>query len=200
MNLLNLPIPHLPLEPFVAWGGGFTDEELERVVKLGELCEFQKGRVGGSPVEHAGVVNEETRVTDVAFIEPAERSQWLYKKIGALVAHVNHEKYGFDLEQMQPLQYSKYNVGGHYHWHTDSGPNMPSHRKLSIIVALNAPSEYEGGDLELNGGGDHEKAVRIRLEKGHMIAFPSYVPHRVTPVTFGVRLTLVGWMVGPRFK
>lgn len=200
MRLLDIPIPHLPLDPFVAWGGGFTDDELEGAVKLGELFEFQKGRVGGSVTDMAGDLNEATRVTDVAFLEPSERTEWLYKKMGRLVAHVNHEKFGFDLQHLQALQYTKYNVGGHYNWHTDSGPNMPIHRKLSIILALNDPKEYEGGDLEINAGGDHEKSVKIRLEKGHMLAFPSWVPHRVLPVTFGVRLTLVGWVVGPRFK
>lgn len=189
------------MEPMVCFGGAFSDEEVTRIVALCELIEFGQGMVGGSPQDkHRGVVDEDIRITDVAFVEPSQKSEWLYKKMGAIIAQVNHDKYQFDLEGMQPLQYTKYKPSGHYNWHVDAGPNLPVHRKLSVVLGLSDPSEYEGGDFELNHGGDHEKALKIRLQRGQMIAFPSWMPHRVTPVTSGQRLTLVGWVLGPRFR
>ena len=57
--------------------------------------------------------------------------------------------------------------------------------------------EYEGGDLRLYGGDDYDTAPK---KQGTIIGFPSYVLHEVTPVTSGVRYSLVGWAQGPKFK
>ena len=38
-----------------------------------------------------------------------------------------------------------------------------------------------------------------RLEEGSIIVFPSFVEHRVTPVTEGIRYSLVSWFVGPLY-
>ncbi len=79
----------------------------------------------------------------------------------------------------------------------DCGPGNGSPRKLSMVLQLSDPSEYEGGDLELFTSAN---PIITKKQKGIIHAFPSYVMHRVTPVTKGVRKTLVVWIAGPRFK
>ncbi len=36
--------------------------------------------------------------------------------------------------------------------------------------------------------------------KGRMIFFPSFLIHRVAPVTQGIRRSLVIWVTGPKFR
>ena len=78
-------------------------------------------------------------------------------------------------------------------------------RKLTVVVQLDDGGDYVGGDLEvLRFGSDAPSAIEVPAEamrqRGTAIVFPSYVLHRVTPVTAGQRRTLVGWLVGPRFR
>ncbi|MBI4521691.1 MAG: 2OG-Fe(II) oxygenase, partial [Gemmatimonadetes bacterium] len=51
-------------------------------------------------------------------------------------------------------------------------------------------------NLELLVGG----SVVATRGKGQAFLFPSYIGHRVTPVTRGIRRSLVTWCVGPAFR
>ena len=195
-RMMNIPELHIPEENIAIWEHGFSDEDIEEIISLGELMEFSKGKIGGSD----GIEDNEIRNTDITFIDPSEQSHWLYRRMTELCAKINFDKFNFELNNFQPLQYAKYKVDGHYDWHMDSGPNLPEHRKLSFILGLTDPDDYEGGVLELNFTGNIKNAHEMKIKKGHLIAFPSYIPHRVTKVTEGERLTLVGWAVGPKFK
>jgi PKHD-type hydroxylase len=78
------------------------------------------------------------------------------------------------------------------------GRNFDTHtRKLSVVVALN--DGFEGGQFQINTNGEHNPET-IPLPKGRLVVFPSYILHRVTPVTKGVRHSLVVWVVGPKFR
>ena len=105
----------------------------------------------------------------------------------------------FDLSGFgDEIQYTEYfgENNGHYSWHGDIGPNVP-HRKLSIVVQLSDPEDYEGGELELSAG---SYLVDGPKTKGTVIVFPSFVLHRVLPLTSGERRSLVSWVSGPRLK
>jgi PKHD-type hydroxylase len=69
-------------------------------------------------------------------------------------------------------------------------------RKLSVIVQLTDPEEYEGCDLNLNVGSINT----MKKTQGSVIVFPSYVLHQVTPITKGTRHSLVAWLAGDPFK
>lgn len=92
--------------------------------------------------------------------------------------------------------YVEYHAGfGHFHWHDDySHEGEVAPRKLTVIVQLSDTNEYEGGDFEVFGS-RIETAPRAL---GTIFCLPSFVPHRVTPVTAGVRAVLVAWIAGPR--
>ena len=69
-------------------------------------------------------------------------------------------------------------------------------RKITVICLMNDPSEFEGGELQIRLYGDFTP----ELKKGSLIAFPSVLEHRVTPVTKGVRYSATMWLSGPRFR
>jgi PKHD-type hydroxylase len=100
------------------------------------------------------------------------------------------------------LQFSEYTAdkeggkNGQYDWHMDFSGGPSSTRKLSMSIQLSDSSEYEGGDLELMM---HRNIIKAPRDKGTVIFFPSYITHRVTPITSGTRHSLVSWFHGPPF-
>lgn len=82
----------------------------------------------------------------------------------------------------------KYDIGEFYNEHVDAcGQN--SIRTLSCSIILN--DDYEGGKLKFFNGN-----YEVEAKKGDMILFPSnfMFPHQVTPVTKGVRYSIVTWI------
>jgi predicted 2-oxoglutarate/Fe(II)-dependent dioxygenase YbiX/glycosyltransferase involved in cell wall biosynthesis len=108
----------------------------------------------------------------------------------------NALRYGFNLSgTAENIQYTVYTSEeeGHYDWHIDA---MKSHkRKLSAVLQLSDPSEYEGGELQIQNG----EIYTVNKSKGTCVVFPSWMTHRVTQVTKGIRRTLVIWLEGPPF-
>jgi PKHD-type hydroxylase len=103
------------------------------------------------------------------------------------------------------FQYTEYQAfeGGKYDFHMDTimgknkPANMPETRKLSVTLVLN--DDFEGGEFYMNNGQEKD-AELIPTGKGRLILFPSFLIHRVAPVTKGVRKSLVVWVNGPKFK
>lgn len=186
----------------------FTPEQCDQIIAMCELVAhgnggFQKGRIG-THVD-GGEDNPETRVTDIVWLEPSRENDWVHHRISQITGRVNSEKFQLDLDNFDGFQFSRYESSnsGHYDWHIDvmpEPPNPASHRKLSLSVMLSNPDDYEGGDLLLNTRGHPGKAEVYRPVKGDVVFFYSFVPHRVTPVTKGVRNTLVTWACGEKFR
>jgi len=199
-KVFEIPTLHIPLEYVVVWANGFSSEDLDEIIALGELADFQKGYIGSgaSPADKA--VDTVIRDTDIAWIEPNQKSEWLYERMKQFVTRINYDKYQFDLYNIQALQYGKYKPGGHYTWHIDSGPNLDVHRKITFILGLTEPDQYEGGELLINVSGSTDNAHELKIRRGDLIAFPSFVPHKVNPVISGERATLVTWATGPKFR
>lgn len=186
----------LATQAFTAWDGVLTADELARIEAHGDSLTEAKATLfdGGAGLEKARI-----RVTQTSWIEPNDDARWFYDRMQQVVRSINSQSYQFDLSGFsENLQYTVYhgNQGGHYDWHVDQGP-LRVRRKLSISVQMSASSDYEGGDLEFRSGNKVETAPR---ERGMVIAFPSYVLHRVTPVTRGTRKSIVLWTTGPKFR
>ena len=73
-------------------------------------------------------------------------------------------------------------------------------RKISVSAILN--DGYEGGELMFRflDQKSNVKEVTISPELGDVVIFPSYLDHKVAPVTKGIRYSVVAWYGGPPFK
>jgi PKHD-type hydroxylase len=131
---------------------------------------------------------------------------WMYEDdwVSSMFAHyfhlANKEYWEYDLNCLDGIQITKYDVGDHYTWHSDYGTAEDNRytRKLSATLLVTDPSEYEGGELEFIDY--HNNLVVSPSIKGTMIVFDSRIPHRVRPVTKGTRISLVTWMLGPKLR
>lgn len=145
--------------------------------------------------------NDNVRVSQVAWVDMSKIPS-LYQQMTSMVEEQNKQFWNFNLSSIEKIQYtvydSKVSTQSRYDWHQDAGFSTTWNndiRKLSWVVLLSDPSEFEGGKFQIIV--DHDFPMDVEMQKGSMIFFPSPTVHRVTPVTKGVRKTLVGWTRGP---
>jgi len=176
----------------------FTKEELNTILALPEWLNTTNGTVGS--IENT--VNENIRKNNIAWLNVNNNTQFIWEKISEVISNINSKFFQFDLSGFyEPIQLGVYNsdIQSHYNWHADANPNDPRvPRKLSMSLILSDNSEYEGGELQLKSQSDTE--IILNCPKGRAWFFPSYTLHRVTPVTRGIRRSLVVWVGGPAFK
>ena len=141
--------------------------------------------------------------------------RWIYKEIQPYVHQANQKAgWNFEWDWSEYCQFTIYKKGQYYDWNCDSwdkhyeeeGPTKGKIRKLSVTVSLSDPKDYKGGELQFDfRQNDPDKKREIRtcteiLPKGSLVVFPSFVWHRVKPITKGVRYSLVNWNLGWPFK
>ena len=180
---------------FAWWENGFADEEIEKIKEYATTLVSNAARVHNGE----GPPPEPIRKTKVSWITSTPETAWIYERMAFVAGELNARYYNFDLygfcEDMQFTIYEE--TESHYTWHMDMGDNSRAPRKMSMVLQLSDPSEYEGGELQVRTKAEPEI---VNKQKGLIAMFPSYILHRVTPVTKGVRYTLVVWACGPAFK
>ena len=144
---------------------------------------------------------------------------WIYREIHPYINAANKNAgWNFEWIRSEECQFTKYKLNQFYDWHSDgwdlpyNKPEDPEHgmiRKLSVTCQLTDGSEYTGGELEfdfknyeVNKRNKSKSIVKCKeiLPKGSIIVFPSFVWHRVKPVTSGTRYSLVIWNLGYPYK
>ncbi|WP_417804042.1 prolyl hydroxylase family protein [Thalassospira lucentensis] len=130
-----------------------------------------------------------------------EQEPEVSRRIIDLVAEVNRNVFDFSLtdfaEDAQIACYSG-DRRGHYDWHSDTGASeVAKRRKLTLVIQLSEPDDYEGGLLQLNPSGN---VIDAPMTRGTAIFFPSFVLHRVAPTTAGLRYSLTQWVHGNPFR
>lgn len=183
----------------------FSEEEVDLAVASLQDGEKEQGQIG--TIEEDAETLLKFRSSRVSFINYSKEYSWLFNKFNKIIQNVNEEYYNFDLNGYDFVQYSEYlaNEKGHYDYHIDLMMDMiPQkdydflYRKLSFSLCLNQQgTDYSGGDFKIKTGAEE---VSMKLNKGDMLVFPSFILHKVEPVTEGVRKSLVGWVTGPKFK
>lgn len=192
------------------WKHEIPPDICDAIVAIGEGLKME---AGGLEVD--GFQDLNMRDSKVSWIG----DRWITTMLHSYVNLANKEMWNYDLfpdQEIEKCQYTTYDRNGHYDWHADTIniPNIPSKdeekdditsgrvvRKLSVTLQLSDNTQYGGGDFEMistNG-----KPVRMDdkcKSKGTLFVFPSYLMHRVTPVTTGIRRSLVNWYVGPPFR
>ena len=185
--------------PYVYWDNFFTEEELTSMELYFNSQTLEEATIAGFEK------NEVTRIASISLIPSTNENNWIFNRLLQLTDLINSRFYNYDLLGFDYLQYTVYDkAGSHYAYHTDmimdekpkGALELP--RKLSFSLILSDRDEFEGGDfnfmLSENG------TLTPEQKRGRIIAFPSFVLHRVTPVTRGVRKSLVFWACGPKFK
>ena len=145
-------------------------------------------------------LNKDKRNSKNAWV-PSEH--WAGGFVWHYVERANRENFLYDIRNIdgESMQYTQYGVGEFYNWHNDAGiscaykpvsvgnrsdglasdflnENIELVRKLSFVVQLSDPEDYEGGNLQLLDGGrkilfcsQTKKNGYCILIQGHFIVF-----------------------------
>lgn len=150
-------------------------------------------------------------------------THWTAGFVWHYIERANRENFLYNIRNIdgENMQFTQYGIGEFYGWHNDAGiaghykpvsvgnhhegrtqdylnENIELVRKLSFVVQLSDPDDYEGGNLQLLA--EDGKSYFAPRQRGTVIVFDSRTQHRVLKVTKGTRKSLVGWVVGPRWK
>jgi len=180
-----------PYPPYAKWVDAFTENELLYLQDKAKNAEQNSAIFGNRQ-------DSNVRRSKVTWLYNTPENKFVFQKLAHVASKLNSEFYGFDLTGFgEPLQLTNYDQleKGMYGWHADMGANIS--RKLSLVVQLTDPSEYEGGNLQLFSD---KEPLNIEKRRGLICAFPSFTMHQVTEVTKGTRQSLVVWLSGPPFK
>ena len=209
MNLTNY---------FWYFKSALTSRFCDEVVKYALSKETSIARTGGYDKKNLSKEDikniQRKRKSDLVWLNDT----WIYKELHPFVNEAN-EKAGWNYEwdRSESCQFTKYKINQYYDWHSDSwpkpyekeGPEKGKIRKLSMTCQLTDGSEYTGGELEfdfrnydphMRDESQHLRRAKEILPKGSIIVFPSFVWHRVKPVTSGTRYSLVVWHLGKPFR
>ena len=190
-----------------------TPRFCDDVIKYGLQQKDAMARTGGygnKKLTKQDVLNlKRKRNSDLVWLN----DNWIYKEIHPFVVEANKNAgWNFQWDWSESCQFTKYKLNQYYDWHCDSFNKIGSNgkiRKLSMTCQLTDGSEYQGGELEFDfrnydppqrDESKHLVKCKEILPKGSIIIFPSFVWHRVKPVTKGVRYSLVVWNQGFPFK
>ena len=173
----------------------FRDEDIDKIITM---LDEKKWTDAGVVTGESGPYKSDIRTNSEQVITP-NRTGFPYTQLANIIAELNRDWWNFDVTRFNfttdhpaIFQYKKTEK---FDWHFDV-TNIEPTRKLGFTLQLSDSNDYEGGQLEFFGY-DYDEGTRKR---GTLILFPSYTWHRVTPVTKGRRLAMVGWVHGPSFQ
>jgi PKHD-type hydroxylase len=190
--MIQFETPTQDISQVFIFDNPFNDQAITKLEESLKFIEYQKTKI----YDNENI--DRIRVSNVKWISSTTEFQYVYESLSSYINIANRELYNFDITSaIDDIQYTEYNGGekGHYGWHVDVLPN--SKRKLSVVVQLSSPDEYEGGDLEVLTS---IEPYKIPKKKGQVVVFPTFMLHRVTPITHGLRKSLVWWVGGSPFR
>ena len=193
------------------WKSSIPSNLCDDIVQHGLSKQESKAWTGTAEDPTPEETADKIRQSNVSWLD----DRWIYDIIQPYVTQANESAgWNFEWDWSETIQFTKYKLNQFYDWHQDAynkpypddgNPNRTGKiRKLSIIVTLVDGSEYDGGDLQMNfrhkAKIDEIKTITEIRPKGSVIVFPSYIFHRVTPVTRGTRYSLVNWNIGYPYR
>jgi len=182
------------------YSGAVSSEYCDYIIHKGMQRDAKEAVIGHNA---NGPPSHDIRRSTVRWLDANGQDQDIGNFLLQFVNQSNRTNFGFDIErQIHQMQFTEYHsaVGGKYDWHHDVffDSIAPYQRKISIVVQLTDPSEYEGGDFEFfNIPTPTTEQLKPR---GSVLVFPSFFYHRVTPITSGDRMSLVSWIDGPAWR
>lgn len=201
------PLPGFPawLPPF-ALAPLFTAAECDRIILQAEASGKFKAAQVMMQDGQVGVEETHCLASMAAFWPGSELHTFVKERLAERVQLINqHYRFAlfepFDnrfIPNVGVLRYDGVNKSK-FDPHVDvGGQHGVEYRKLSVVVPLNAASEYEGGRLIIDTGEKFDAMVHHQI--GDAVIFPSFAMHGVTPVTAGKRYSLVTFLQGPHFQ
>jgi PKHD-type hydroxylase len=172
----------------------FDDDECKKIIEYGNSLKKENAKI----LDEEYNKDNKTRKNKIAWITYNEDSAWIFQKLSHSIKILNEQCFKFDISGIEDLQFTEYDApDNHFSAHIDRsfGTNVI---KISISIQLSDPQEYEGGELIIFEN-DIDGTVMTK-EKGAFIAFPSFMMHKVNPITKGKRYSLVVWVTGSNFK
>jgi len=186
------------LANYVYKGNVLTKKECNLLIKEGSK-DLEQGTMfkgGNKSFKDLG-----RRNSNVSFYRNGSSALSIIKKVFTEIRFISLELYGTYITHLEPVQYSEYEKGMFYSWHTDLSNDIsrPLERDMSASLVLSNKNEYTGGSLQMVTP-DCISKDNIFVpqdvedqEQGTLILFPSSMIHQVTPVLSGVRKSLVLW-------
>jgi len=175
-----------------------TENICKEIIKLGKKNKSKLGTIHSKKIKQL----KKIRNSNVKWLD----QRWLYQTISPYIATANRNAgWNFEYSWFEPIQFTIYKKNQFYDWHQDAGRDVYKSkdlnwnnkiRKLSIIVSLTDPKKYTGGELEIELPGKKNKINTLKLKRGTIVVFPSFIWHRVKPVKSGERNSLVNWIIG----
>jgi PKHD-type hydroxylase len=180
----------------VIWHSIFTTGQLDALERHCDGLQLEQARLTGKG-------NSGIRSTQVAWVRRNAETEDLYLRMEAVMLRLNADLFHFVLSGLTAMQYAVYRQeeAGYFDWHNDYGryrddPSLEP-RKITMSLQLSDGASYDGCDLEVRAAHPIDFAPR---ERGALMAFRANALHRVTPITRGVRKSLVIWAAGPEFR
>ncbi len=183
------------------WSGALSASACDRWISLLDQIEIGNGQIGDG---ESAVHNDNYRSSQIGWVNVYDSTyQEIISSIWSYGRLANRNAFGFSIDSLNDVQYTIYHGTSNdkYDWHIDTfwGNGTPYDRKISLVIQLTDPSEYEGGEFQFDPEIAQPNPDEIKA-RGSVIAFPSFIRHRVTPVTSGTRRSLVAWIEGPNFR
>ena len=160
----------------------FLEEEIQQIIDYGDALSLSDGKVKDDKIDY------NIRNSRIAWIHPNTETHWLFSR--AILVFKSSLPF---FSTLQSMQYTIYDSkGSHYDWHRDvgNGDEIMKARVNVGILQLSSPSEYKGGVLQIKY---QDEVIDVMKTRGMVTTFPIELLHRVTPVTSGVRKTLIMW-------
>ena len=179
----------------------FDKETCERIIKDTQIIASQDALVG-----NIGAFQDyENRRSKIKFISSSDwRFSYLFDSLWKCAISANNDFFDIHITRLNFVQFAEYSHEnrGEYKNHHDVfwlNDDPVYHRKLSCIIQLSDPNNYEGGDFELSDVSSFPDASDIR-QQGSIIFFPSFFTHRANPVIRGTRYSIAAWFEGPKWR
>lgn len=181
------------------WNGVLPIELCDTLILEGDKLISGDGTIGGT--QAYGGYDPKVRETNISFFDSYH---WIHG-ICIHYANIANQSAGWNLDISYPqnVQYARYFPDQYYTPHTDDNisSNKNEMRKLSVAIQISDGANYEGGDFIIESPcGKEFQCINEFRNRGSIIVFPSVITHGITPITKGVRHSIVCWVVGPKFR
>lgn len=173
----------------------------EKIINDVKVIPSQDALVGNSDA----FLDNANRRSKIKFIPSSDwRFSYIFDILWKTAISANNDFFNIHITRLNFIQFAEYsheNLGEYKNHHDVFWLNGDPiyHRKMTCIIQLSDPRDYEGGDFELIDTSTFPEANDIK-QQGSIIFFPSFFMHRANPVIRGRRYSIAAWFEGPKWR